>query len=97
MKTFISLMNRAVGICSWEKKVQGMMFHLLKEEEDVDKKKKVIALETYIHRDLRRHWNHSTPRAKNTCSRTEMASGRQGLLQSIDMVIGYLKHLKEHI
>ena len=61
------------------------------------KKKKVIALETYIHRDLRRHWNHSTPRAKNTCSRTEMASGRLGLLQSIDMVIGYLKHLKEHI
>ena len=57
----------------------------------------MIALETYIHRDLRRHWNHSTPRAKNTCSRTEMASGRQGLLQSIDMVIGYLKHLKEHI
>lgn len=40
METFIGLMTRAVEICSREKRVQGMMFHLLKEEEDVDEKRK---------------------------------------------------------
>ena len=40
METFIGLMTRAMEICSWEKRVQGTMFHLLKEEEDVDQKRK---------------------------------------------------------
>ena len=52
------------------------------------KKEKKIALEIDILRDLRRHWNHSTPRAKNTHSRTEMASGRQGLLQPKMWLLG---------
>ena len=92
METFISLMTRAVGICSWEKSSGNDVPIIEGRGRYRSKKDKNIAWEIDIHRDLRRHWNHSTPRAKNTQSRTEMASGRQGLLQPIDIVIGYLKH-----
>ena len=90
-------MTRAVGICSWEKSSGNDVPFIEGRGRYRSKKEKRIAREIDIHRDLRRHWNHSTPRAKTTQSRTEMASGRQGLLQPIDIVIGYLKHWKEHI
>lgn len=87
METFISLMTRSSGNLLLGKENSGNDVPFIEGREDVDKKEK-IALEIDILRDVRRHWNHSTPRAKNTHSRTEMASGRQGLLQPKMWLLG---------